>query len=142
MTEPLRAVRGPKTHIEFQCGLYIDPETGEIWAINNDTVNALVVFDKDANGNVSPVRELETPHGTFGIAADEKAKEVFLTIQHDSAVVVYDKKARDTQPPIRLLQGDRTQLADPHGVAVDSENGLLFVTNFGMPRMSSARGSR
>ena len=139
ITEPLRAIRGRNTHIEFQCGLYIDPETGEIWAINNDTVNAAVIFDKDADGNVAPVRMLETPHGTFGIAADEKTREVFLTIQHDSAVVVYDKKARDQEPPIRLLQGDRTRLADPHGVAVDSARGLMFVTNFGSTHVKRPR---
>ena len=56
---------------------------------------------------------------------------MFLTIQHDSAVVVYPKFAEEEDSPIRLLQGDRTMLADPHGIAVDTKNQLMFVSNYG-----------
>jgi hypothetical protein len=30
-----------------------------------------------------------------------------------------------------MLQGNRTRLADPHGVALDTKRGVLFVTNHG-----------
>ena len=130
-SEPKRMIQGLETHIEFNCGLYIDPATGDIYSVNNDTMNKLTVFPSEAKGNVAPARELDTPHGTFGIAVDEAAQELFLTIQHDSALVVYSKTAKDEDSPIRLLQGDQTLLADPHGVALDTKNGLMFVTNFG-----------
>jgi DNA-binding beta-propeller fold protein YncE len=52
-------------------------------------------------------------------------------VQHDSALVVYRKGATAEEPPLRLLQGDRTRLADPHGVAFDPKLGVLFVTNHG-----------
>src|SRR5207247_5536785 len=32
LTEPKRIIAGLKTKIEFQCGLYIDPKTGNIYA--------------------------------------------------------------------------------------------------------------
>ena len=131
MTEPKRMLGGEETKIEFQCGLYIDPRTGDIYAVNNDTIDTLTIFNRQARGNVPPTRELYTPHGTFGIAVDEGAQEMFLTIQHDSAVVVYKKYADKEEPPVRLIQGDRTKLADPHGVAVDTKNNLLYVTNHG-----------
>ena len=38
---PLDALGGGKTEIEFQVGLYIDPENGDIYATNNDTVNKM-----------------------------------------------------------------------------------------------------
>src|SRR4029079_9735900 len=38
MTEPKRTLVGLNTKIEFQCGLYIDPASGDIFAVNNDTV--------------------------------------------------------------------------------------------------------
>jgi DNA-binding beta-propeller fold protein YncE len=120
-----------KTKIEFQCGLYIDPRNGEVYAVNNDTQDTLVIFSNEQVGNVAPAREIHTPHGTFGITVDEVNQEVFLTIQHDSAVVVYKKGSSGEEPPIRMLQGDRTRLADPHGVAFDPKNGLIFVTNHG-----------
>ena len=134
MSEPKRMIGGLKTKIEFQCGLYIDPASGDIYAVNNDTVDTLVIFDRQARGDVPPDRELYTPHGTFGIAVDEQHQELFLTIQHDNAVVAYHKMAEGDDAPIRLLQGNNTLLADPHGIAVDSKNNLLYVTNHGSIR--------
>ncbi|MBI2821407.1 MAG: SMP-30/gluconolactonase/LRE family protein [Acidobacteria bacterium] len=130
-TEPKRAIAGMKTKIEFQCGLYIDPASGEIYAVNNDTVDTLVIFSATAEGDVAPNRELHTPHGTFGIAVDEARQEFFLTIQHDNAVVTFRKAASGEEAPVRLLQGERTGLADPHGIAFDPKQNLIFVANQG-----------
>ena len=130
-TEPKRRISGSRTKIEYQCGIYIDPTSGDIYATNNDTHDTLAIFSRQANGNVPPDREVTTPHSTFGIAVDEDAQEMFLTEQHDNAVVVYKKTARNEDSPVRLLQGDRTHLADPRGVAVDSKNRLLYVINHG-----------
>jgi DNA-binding beta-propeller fold protein YncE len=138
-TEPKRIIAGLNTKIEFQCGLYIDPKTGNIYAVNNDTVDTLVIFDRNAKGDVPPTRELHTPHGTFGIAVDEAAEEMFLTLQHDSAMVVFRKYAEKDESPLRLLQGDATGLADPHGIALDSKNGWVFISNHGAVSSRVAR---
>jgi hypothetical protein len=45
--------------------------------------------------------------------------------------VVYRKGASGEDAPLRMLQGSRTRLADPHGIAFDSKRQLLFVTNHG-----------
>lgn len=130
-TELKRIIGGLNTKIEFQCGLYIDPANGDIYAVNNDTIDTLVVFSRKAIGDVAPDRELHTPHGTFGIAVDEEKQELFLTVQHDNAIVVYQKSAKGTEAPLRVVQGDDTGLADPHAMALDTKRGLLFVTNHG-----------
>jgi DNA-binding beta-propeller fold protein YncE len=130
-SELKRIIGGLKTKIEFQCGLYVDPANGDIYAVNNDTIDTLVVFSRKAIGDVAPDRELHTPHGTFGIAVDEEKQELFLTVQHDNAIVVYHKSAKGTEAPIRVVQGDDTGLADPHGMALDTKRGLLYVTNHG-----------
>ncbi|PYS16789.1 MAG: hypothetical protein DMG15_01200 [Acidobacteria bacterium] len=139
LTEPKRIIAGLKTKIEFQCGLYIDPKTGNIYAVNNDTVDTLVIFDRNAKGDVPPTRELHTPHGTFGIAVDEASEEMFLTLQHDSAMVVFRKYAEKDESPLRLLQGEATGLADPHGIALDSKNGWVFIANHGAVSSRAAR---
>lgn len=131
-----------KTHIEFQCGLYIDPRNGEVYAVNNDTQDTLLIFSNEQVGNVAPSREIHTPHGTFGITVDESTQEAFLTVQHDSAIVVYRKNATGEEPPVRMLQGNRTRLADPHGIALDATRGLLFVTNHGSTHDTSADEGR
>ena len=131
VSDPRRVIGGLNTKIEFQCGLYIDPATGDIYAVNNDTVDTLVVFSRKAVGDVVPDRELHTPHGTFGIAVDEEAKELFLSVQHDNALVVYNKMEKGYEAPIRVVQGSHTGLADPHGMVLDAKNKLLFVANHG-----------
>ncbi len=131
MTEPKRIIAGPATKVEFNCGLYVDPQTGDIYSIANDTVDTMVVFSRNQKGNVPPARELHTPHRTFGIAVDESDQELFLTVQAPSAVMVYHKMAKGNEPPIRIIEGDHTRLEDPHGIALDTKNKLIFVSNHG-----------
>jgi DNA-binding beta-propeller fold protein YncE len=140
-TEAKRIIGGLNTKIEFQCGLYIDPANGDIYAVNNDTIDTLVVFSRKAVGDAAPDRELHTPHGTFGIAVDEEKQELFLTVQHDNAIVVYNKSAKGTEAPLRVVQGDETGLADPHGMALDTKRNLLYVTNHGSTHQVRARES-
>jgi DNA-binding beta-propeller fold protein YncE len=130
-SEPKRKIGGHDTWIEYQCGVYIDQESGDIYAVNNDTVDRLVVFSREARGNVPPDRIIHTPHTTYGIAVDEAHQELFLTVQEAAAVSVFRKMAADHEPPLRALQGNRTLLADPHGIAIDPSRDLLFVANFG-----------
>ena len=129
--EPRRVIGGVNTHSEMMCGVYIDPDTLEIYVTQNDTVNWLPVFGREARGNVSPDRQLATPHRTFGIAADEVRDEMYVTIQSPAAVVVYDKSAEGDDAPLRFLEGDATELADPHGIYVDTVNNVVVVANHG-----------
>ena len=130
-SEPRRIISGPDTFAEMMCGVYIDPVTSEIYVVNNDTQNWLPVFAPDARGNATPTRVLAAPHGAFGIAMHEERQEMFLTVQHDNAVYVYRKGASGEEEPLRVLQGNDTQLEDPHGIALDPENNLIFVSNYG-----------
>src|SRR3990172_6122904 len=75
MSEPKRMIGGINTWIEFQCGVYVDQATGDIYAVNNDTVDRLVIFSRQAKGNVAPDRIIRTPHTTYGIAVDEPHQE-------------------------------------------------------------------
>ena len=131
MTEPKRVISGPLTKSEFNCGLYIDPQTGDIYSVNNDTLDTLVIFSRNARGNVRPDRELHTPHRTYGIAVEEAKEELFLTVQDPPMVVVYHKYAKGEEKPVRVLRGNRTGLADAHGLGLDTKNGWMFVANYG-----------
>ncbi len=130
-SKPKRVIVGDKTNIEFQSGVWVDPKTGEIYAVNNDTRDTTVVFPPNANGDVEPTRGIRTPHGSFGIAVDEAHEEVFITVQHDASIVTYWKGAGGRMSPIRMIQGSRTKLADPHGIAYDPKEDVIYVANFG-----------
>jgi 6-phosphogluconolactonase (cycloisomerase 2 family) len=141
LTEPKRVIGGHETKMEFNCGLYIDPKTGDIYSVNNDTLDTVTVFSRSARGNVHPDRTLHTPHGTYGIAVNEEAQELYLTVQHENAVVVHRKMAEGEEKPIRRLEGPHVRLADPHGIGLDTKNQWLFVANYGNAKDVKVPGS-
>ena len=133
LTEPLRVIAGDQTGLEFVCGMHLDQSTGDIYIINADTAAQMQVFTRSQEGNVPPSRVLNTGHRIRGrgIAVDSDNRELFLASQHNAALAVFRLDAEENEPPIRLLQGDRTRLANPHGIAFDSQNGLVYVSNHG-----------
>ena len=130
-TEPKRVLGGINTKLEFNCGLYVDPKNGDVYSVNNDTVDTMVIFPRDARGNVLPKRELHTPHRTYSVAVDEENEELYLTVQHPPEVVVYRKMAEGEEKPKRTLEGPNTLLSDPHGIAIHTKNQWMFVSNHG-----------
>ncbi len=130
-TEPKRIIGGSKTKISENCGLYVDPLSGDIYSVNGDTANFLTVWSREKKGNDTSDRTINTPHRGFAIAVDEGAKELFLTIESPPAVVVYPKGADGNQAPLRIVEGDKTQLAEVHGIALDTKNQVMYVVNQG-----------
>ncbi len=130
-TEPKRVIEGNKTKLAFNCGLYVDPRTGDIYSVEQDTGDRMVVFPHEAKGNVAPARELKVPHRGYAIAVNEEKQELYLTIEYPPKVVVYRKTANGGEKPIRILEGKHTRLADAHGIALDVKNDLMFVSNHG-----------
>ena len=131
LTEPKRIIQGSDTHIQYNNGLYIDPENGDIYSVESDTGDQMVVFGRNADGNVAPKRVLYTPHRAVSMAVDEEREELYITIEYPPSVEVYRKEAEGSEPPLRRIKGDRTRLATPHGIAIDARNQLLFVNNWG-----------
>src|SRR5437773_2373453 len=112
----------------------IDKKTLDVYVTNNDTQDWMPVFSRNAKGNVAPDRLLATPHRTWGITADETRQELYMTVQYPSAVTVYRKTAANNDAPLRILEGDATELADPHGIALDLKDDLMIVSNHGHRR--------
>lgn len=133
-TTPKRFIGGGKTLSRYNSDGYVDSKTGDIYIVNNDSEPGMFVFPRNASGNVAPARELLTPYGAFGLTVDEERGEMFVTIQHDGAIQVYPKAAKGEEPAIRLIQGNRTRLADPHGIAFDPKTRLLYAANYGTER--------
>lgn len=133
VTQPLRQILGPTTLLGFVCGVAFDPSKREIFSVNNDIEDTMMVFSYEDAGNPKPKRTLAIPHGSWGISFSNARNEFSLSVQDGSnnAVVTYKKEAKGFDPPIRVLQGRQTSLADPHGIFVDDTNNELVVTNWG-----------
>ncbi len=137
-TTPKRFIGGGKTLSRYNSDGYVDTKTGDIYIVNNDSEPGVFKFPRTAEGNVAPASELLTPYGAFGMTVDEERGEVFLTIQHDGAIQIYRKGATGEDNALRLIQGNKTRLADPHGIAFDPKTRLLYVANYGTERDEAA----
>ena len=130
VADPLSVITGPKSGVDFVCGVAIDPMNKEIYAANNDTASNLVVFKYTDTGEVPPTRDLTTaPTGTWGVALDLKNNEVAITIQHENKVQIYRRGASGEEKPLRIIQGPKAGLSDPHGIQIDAEHNEIFVAN-------------
>jgi 6-phosphogluconolactonase (cycloisomerase 2 family) len=128
---PKRVVAGSETALQFNNGLYVDPVNGDIYSVESDTGDKMVVFSRDANGNVKPKRILTAPHRVYNIAVDEVRQELYVTREFPAEVYVYRKEASGNEAPLRVVTGVETGLEAPHGIAIDSKNRLIYVNNWG-----------
>ena len=130
-TEPKRVIGGPKTDIQFNTCIYVDPKNGDIYTVENDIGDSIVVFAEDVEGDVAPIRKLNVTHRAYAMAVDEDKEELYVAVQYPPQVQIYRKTASGNEKPLRLLQGESTRLSDSHGIAIDTKNKLLFVNNWG-----------
>ncbi|HEX6463415.1 MAG TPA: hypothetical protein VFZ98_03135, partial [Vicinamibacterales bacterium] len=128
---PTQQIMGPETGIGFIAGVAIDPLHHELFAVNNDVEDRLVVFDDTARGNVKPKRTLYVPHQSWGIAFDRRRDEIALSVQTPNMFVVFKRDAKKFDAPVRSVRGPHTMMADPHGIYIDQTHDEVFVANHG-----------
>jgi hypothetical protein len=129
-TEPRRHIVGSKVNLGFIAGVTVDPGRREIYTVNNDG-GGLVVHSYDGHGDVAPVRRLTVPHQSWGLALDLEHDELAVTSQQYQGISIYSRTATKTDRPIRTIRGDKTLLADPHGVVLDPRAREVFAANHG-----------
>src|SRR5204862_2002662 len=86
---PRQQIMGPETGIGFVAGVAMDPGHRELFTVNNDVEDRLVVFDYDERGNVRPKRLLYVPPQSWGIAFAPKRDVVALSVQTPNMFVVF-----------------------------------------------------
>ena len=130
ITEYREKLGGPKTgRISHPCGIAMDPVSKEIYMVNTDFTDDMLVFSYGQSGNVSALRELSVDHGSSGVSLDRDHNELFMTVQHLNKIAVYRATAQGEETTLRFIQGPKTGLVDPHGIFVDNKNDEIVVTN-------------
>src|SRR5438105_7276679 len=107
----------------------------------------IVVYKKDAADNEEAIRRLEGEHtgleAAHGIAVDSKTKLMFVNNWGNASnfktegsgkfnppsIAVYASNATGDTAPLRIIQGPKTQLNWAAGMAIDPDNGDLYVAN-------------
>ena len=128
---PRQQIIGPDTGVGFVAGVAMDPGHRELFTVNNDVEDRLVVFDYDARGNVKPKRLLYVPHQSWGIAFAPKRDVIALSVQTPNMYVVFRRDAKQFDAPLRSVRGAKTQMADPHGIYFDETHNEVVVANHG-----------
>lgn len=131
VTMPLRHIIGPETNIGFVAGVVLDPQHAEIFAVNNDIEDTMLVMPYNAEGNAKPSRLLAVPHQAWGLALSPSQGELAVTVEIQNAIVFYHRTAHGVEAPVRSIQGPQTGMADPHGIYWDDAHHEIGVANHG-----------
>src|SRR5207253_8635397 len=81
--------------------------------------------------NARPSRLLAVPHQAWGVALSPSRNEIAVSIELQSAIVIYRREAVGLEAPVRYIRGAQTGMADPHGIYWDDKNDELAVANHG-----------
>jgi hypothetical protein len=136
---PVRVIRGRATRLSRPTGLALDAD-GNVYVVNSDVpmkdLGSVAVFAPGASSDAPPTRTLVGPDtrlnepagvaigGDGGLHVTSRGRGWAPTI------LVYPPGANADAPPIRAIEGPRTGLQGPHGLALDA-GGNLYVANHG-----------
>jgi DNA-binding beta-propeller fold protein YncE len=101
---PIRIIQGPKTLLRDPQIIFIDPVNNEIYALNMGADDTLLVYDRLAQGDVAPKRVLKSPAAVAGVGAVDPVSNL-LFLSGRGQVLVYNRTAEGTTPPLRTLGG-------------------------------------
>jgi hypothetical protein len=131
---PIRMISGSSTGFHSEVGVALaangNLQVLDIYCTGFPVrcTSSLLVFGRDANGNVAPIRSRSLGMEALGIALDEHGETFlpgFQIFGFAPRVVVLGRSGRHI---IGRIRGRKTQLFDPHAIAV-AEYGSVYVTN-------------
>ena len=128
---PLRQIAGPNTFLGMIAGIILDPRHQEIYTANNDIEDTVVVMPYAGSGNAKPSRVFSVPHQAWGLALSDAADQIAVTVEVQNTVAFYRRQVKGVEAPVRILRGQATGLADPHGIYWDDSHNEIGVANHG-----------
>lgn len=128
---PIRQIVGPDTFLGMIAGIILDPQHQEIYTANNDIEDTVVVMPYGAAGNVKPARVFSVPHQAWGLALSDTADQIAVTVEVQNTIVFYRRQVKGVEAPLKIIRGEDTGLADPHGIYWDEAHNEIGVANHG-----------
>ncbi len=122
---------GPDTFLGMIAGIVLDPQHQEIYTANNDIEDTVVVMPYAGSGNAKPARVFSVPHQAWGLALSDAADQIAVTVEVQNTVAFYRRQVKGVEAPLRILRGQATGLADPHGIYWDDSHNEIGVANHG-----------
>jgi len=138
---PIRVIQGPHTKILGTANtgndkVSIDPVNNEILlptgngsglGVEGTTPNAILVFDRNANGDVAPKRILTGPdtqiRGTPSVAVDATRNLLFANT--GGKMLIFDRTANGNAKPKAVITGPKSMMAGLSTIQTYPPKGLI-----------------
>src|SRR5262249_23547764 len=127
--DAVTSIRGPATGMMFVAAVTVDPKRQEIYTVDNDIGDRMMVFPYDANGNIKPSRALSVPHQAWGRSTNRRGEGMGGAVEGPREIAINKRNAKNADPPVRIIRGPKTGLGDPHGVYYGASE--IVVANHG-----------
>ena len=131
ISAPLRQIVGPATFLGMIAGVVLDSRRQEIYTVNNDIEDTVVVMPYGGFGDVKPSRVFSVPHQSWGLALGNADGQIAVTVEIQNTIAFYRRQVTGVEAPLRLIRGQATGLADPHGIYWDESHDEIGVANHG-----------
>ena len=128
---PLRVIQGRNTQILGTAGGGLDKVSVD--PVNNEILlpiapGGLLVFDREANGDVAPKRRLEGPatliRGMSPVAVDPIRN--LLVINSGGAMLIFDRTANGNVAPKAIIRGEKSRVAAISTIQIHAPKGLVI----------------
>ncbi len=128
---PIRVIHGPHTRIQGTAGggndrVSIDASNNEIYI--PVVPNAILVFDRNANGDVAPKRILTGPdtqiRGMASVAVDPVHN--VLVANTNNSMLIFDRTASGNTKPKAVIQGPKSGMANISSFQVYAPKGWII----------------
>jgi DNA-binding beta-propeller fold protein YncE len=131
ISTPLRQIAGPATYLGMIAGVVLDSRRQEMYTVNNDIEDTVVVMPYGGFGDAKPSRVFSVPHQSWGLALGNAADQIAVTVEIQNTIAFYRRQVTGVEAPLRLIRGQATGLADPHGIYWDESHDEIGVANHG-----------
>src|SRR5438132_3212072 len=132
---PIRVIQGTRTQILGDAysaldkvsvdgvnnEIYLPLGLGDVRGRSSDVLPAILVFDRQADGNVPPKRILKGPHTLIvgnkpPVAVDPLHNR--LVVNLNNAFLIFDRTASGNAPPKAVIRGPRSRVASTGNLPV------------------------
>lgn len=117
--QPIRVIQGSRTQLSEPDRMTVDPVNDEIFVPD---AGKILVFPREADGNVAPIRILEGLDGRVAIDTEND----LLVSGSNRGIFVFERTAQGKAQPLRVIQGSNVVLDGLRAVRVYPPRGLIF----------------
>jgi hypothetical protein len=117
--QPIRVIQGSRTQLSEPDRMALDPVNDEIYVPD---AGKILVFPREADGNVAPIRVLEGIDGRVAIDTEND----LLVSGSDRGIFIFERTAQGKAKPLRVIKGPDVLLRGLRAVRVYPPRGLIF----------------